>query len=166
MPEANRERAARIAARAIASVDEAIVVATSATRPSNEREEVMEKLESKTWLGRCVALQGMLGLVSHLSHIMQTVNTIPWELMVTQRDLYDKIVSMEASLREKTKTTDPRWSCTPPDPFPALGFPFFHEDPDPKHHPGVSRIQMLKSGTYMGQQLVVLIDDRNEGLTN
>ena len=113
-----------------------------------------------------MALQGLLGLVSHLSHIMQTVNTIPWELLATQREFYDTFVSMQESLREKPRTTDPRWTCTPPDPIPALAFPFFHEEPDPKHHPGVSRIQMLMSGTYMGHQLVVPIEDRNEGVTD
>jgi hypothetical protein len=33
----------------------------------------MQKLESTTWLGRVIALQGMLGLVSKMSLSMQTV---------------------------------------------------------------------------------------------
>jgi hypothetical protein len=41
----------------------------------------MEQLESTTWLGRVMALQGLLGLVSKMSLSMQTVNVIPWELM-------------------------------------------------------------------------------------
>ena len=61
-------------------VEEALVV-VSPQRPFLRREEIMEQLESTTWLGRVMALQGLLGLVSKMSLSMQTVNVIPWELM-------------------------------------------------------------------------------------
>ena len=87
----------------------------------------MEQLESTTWFGRVVALQGLLGLVSKLSLNMQKVNVIPWELMEKQREFYDKLVMMEAALREQSsRESDPRWRSTPPDPILASVFPFFH----------------------------------------
>jgi hypothetical protein len=75
-----------------------------------------------------------------MSLSMQTVNVIPWELMAEQKTFYDKLVVMEAVLREQPSESDPRWTNTPPDPIPAATFPFFREDPDPKHNLGVSRI--------------------------
>ena len=126
----------------------------------------MEKLESTTWLGRVIALQGLLELVSQMSLSMQTVNVIPWELMAEQQAFYDKLVSMEASLRQRPPESDPRWTIMHPDPIPAAVFPFFHEEPDPKNHPGVTRIQMLISGSYMGQELKVPEDDRRDGITD
>jgi hypothetical protein len=126
----------------------------------------MTKLESTTWLGRTIALQGLLGLVSKMSLIMQKVNSIPWELMEEQREFYDNLVRMEAALREKPRQSDPRWLSTPPDPIPASIFPFFHKEPDSKHHPGETRIQMLMAETYMGQALVVPDDERSEGATD
>ena len=162
--EGSREAAARIAARAVASIDEALVD-VSPQRPSLRRDDVMEKLESTTWLGRVIALQGLLGLVSEMSLSMQTVNVIPWELMTKQRDFYDKLIVMQGALRERPSESDPRWSSTPVDPIPAAIFPFFHEEPDKKNYPGLSRIQMLMSGTYMGQALKVPEADRREGIT-
>ncbi len=113
-------------------VVEAATLATSASRPSINREDAMEKLASTTWLGRVLALQGLLGIVSKMSLYMHTFNVVPWELMSEQRDFYDKVVSMQPALREQPKETDPRWRSTPPDPIPASVFPFFHEEPDPK----------------------------------
>jgi len=63
------------------------------------REDVMEQLQSTTWFGRFVALQGLLGLVGKMSLNMQKVNFILWELMEGQREFYDKLVMMEAALR-------------------------------------------------------------------
>jgi hypothetical protein len=60
----------------------------------------MEQLKSTTWLGMVVTLQCLLGRVSKMSLNMQKVNVIPWELMEEQRELYDKLVMMEAALRE------------------------------------------------------------------
>ena len=74
---------------------------------------------------------------------MQKVDVIPWELMEEQREFYDKLVMMEAALRQQPRESDPRWMSTPPDPIPAYIFPFFHREPDPKQHPGQTRIQML-----------------------
>ena len=87
---------------------------------------------------------------------------MPWELMARQRDFYDKLVVMEAGLEEQAKKSDHGWSCTPPSPNPSNMFPFFNEEPDPKHHPGVSRILMLVSGSYMGEKLIVPKDNRGE----
>ena len=85
----------------------------------------MEQLQSTTWFGRVVALQGLLGLVSKMSLTMQKVNVIPWELMDKQREFYDKLVMMEAALREQpSRESDPRWRSPPPDPIPASVFPF------------------------------------------
>jgi hypothetical protein len=84
--------------------------------------------------------------------------------MGEQHEFYDKIVAMHKTLREQPKEFDPRWSSTPLDPIPASIFPFFHEEPDQKHHQGVSRIQMLMSGTYMGQELKVPEADRRDGI--
>ncbi len=117
------------------------------------REDVMEQLESTTWLGRVVALQGLLRLVCKMSLTMQTVNVIPWGLMRDQHDFYDKIVAIHKVLRGQPKESDPRWRSTPLDPIPASHFLYFHEEPDQTHQPGVSRIHMLMSGTYMGQEL-------------
>ena len=97
---------------------------------------------------------------------MQKVNVIPWELMREQRELYDRIVFMEAALRDRPKETDPRWSVVPHDPFPVSVFPFFHEKPDPVRHPGLSRVQMLLAGTYMGRDLKVPEEERAEGATD
>jgi hypothetical protein len=120
-------------------VEEALV-ATSAQRPTLNRPEVMEKLKSTAWLGRVIALQGLLKLVSKMSLTMQTVNVVPWELMQEQREFFNNIVAMEAALRDRPKDTDPRWSTVPPTPFPPAIFPFFHEEPDPKNYPGQSRV--------------------------
>ncbi len=92
------ERAARIISRARDSVEEALV-ATYTQRPSLKRPEVMGKLTSAAWIGRVVALQGLLRLISKMSLQMQKVNVIPWELMREQREFFDKIVLMEAALR-------------------------------------------------------------------
>jgi hypothetical protein len=75
--------------------------------------------------------------------------------MAEQREFYDKLTVMQKALRKQPHESDPRWSSTPPDPIPAVVFPFFHGEPDPKHHPGVTRLQMLMSRTYMGQKLKV-----------
>jgi len=152
----------RITARARVSVEEAFV-ANSSQRPYLNRPEVMEKLKSTAWLGRVIALQGLLRLVSKMSLAMQTVNVVPWELMQDQREFYDKLVVMEAALRDRPKDTDPRWGTVPPSPFPQNIFPFFHEEPDPKNYPGQTRVQMLLAGTYMGHALTILEDERAEG---
>ncbi len=69
----------------------------------------MEQLKSTTWLGRFVALQGLLGLLNKMSLNMQKVKIIPWELMEEQREFYDKLVVMEAALREQpSRESDPR----------------------------------------------------------
>ncbi len=76
--------------------------------------------------------------------------------MEEQREFYDKLVMMEAALREQpSRESDPRWMSTPPDPIPASVFHVFHKEPDPKHHPGQTRIQMIIARNYMGQELVV-----------
>jgi hypothetical protein len=75
--------------------------------------------------------------------------------MTEQRDFYNKLILMQEALRDQPSESHPRWSSTPPDPIPVVVFPFFHEEPDKKNHHGVSRIQMLMSGTYMGQELKV-----------
>jgi hypothetical protein len=126
----------------------------------------MEKLQSTTWLGRVIALQGLLELVSKMSLSMQTLNVIPLELMTKQRDFYDKLILMHEALRDRPLESDPRWNCTPRDPIPAAVFPFFHEEPDKKNHPSLSRINMFMSGTYMGQDLKVPEVDRREGITD
>jgi hypothetical protein len=100
----------------------------------------MKKLKSTEWLGRVIALQGLLKLVGNMSLEMQTVNVVPWELMDEQRAFYDKLVVSEAALRNRPKDMDPRWSMVPPSPFPPTIFPFFHEDPDPKYYPRQSRV--------------------------
>jgi hypothetical protein len=61
-----KERAARITTRAI-EVVEAVIIATSTSRPSLNREDVILKLASTNCLGRVVALQGLLGIVSKIS---------------------------------------------------------------------------------------------------
>ena len=91
---------------------------------------------------------------------MQNVNVIPWVLMPKQNEFYDKLMAMYATLRDKPSEFDPRWSSTPPDSIPAAVFLFFHEEPDKKNHHRVSRIHMLMSGTYMGQELKVPEADR------
>ena len=53
-----------------------------------------------------------------------------------------------------------------PGPIPAAIFPFFYEEPDPKHHPGLSRIEMLMSGSCMGQELKVPEADRRDIITD
>ncbi len=101
---------------------EVVILATSATSPSINQENVIDKLASTTWLGRVVALHGLLGIVSKMSLSMQTVNFVPLELMSEQRDFYDKAVSMQSALRGQPKETDPRWRSTPP--YPSQGLPF------------------------------------------
>ena len=97
----------------------------------------MEQLQSTTWFGRVVALQGLLGLVNKMSLNMQKVNVIHWEMTEEQREFYDNLVMMEAALREPpSRESDPRWMNTPPDSIPASVFLFSHKEPDPKHHPG------------------------------
>jgi hypothetical protein len=162
--EGSREAAERIAAGVVVSVAEGLVV-VSPQRPSLRRDDGMEQLESTTWLGRGIALQGLLELVSKMSLSMQTVNVIPWELMTKQCKFYDKLVAMHAAIRDQPSESDPRWSSTPSDPIPVAVFPFFHEEPDKKTHPGVSRINMLMSETYMGQELKMPEADRREGIT-
>ena len=125
----------------------------------------MEYLKSTTWLGRAIALQGLLELVSKMSPSMQIVNVIPWELMTEQNEFYDKLVAMQADLRDQPSESDARWISTPPDPIPAAIFPFFHKEPD-KNYPGVSRINMLMSGTCIGQEFKVPEADRREGITD
>ncbi len=105
--EGSREVAARITARAVASLEEARV-AVSPQRSSLRREEVMEHLEFTTWLGRVIALQGLLGLVSKISLSMQSVNVIQWELMAEQHKFYDKLVAMHSALRDQPSECDPR----------------------------------------------------------
>jgi len=61
-----KERAVRITTRAI-EVVEAVIIATSTSRPSLNREDVILKLASTNCLGRVVALQGLLGIVSKIS---------------------------------------------------------------------------------------------------
>jgi len=94
---------------------------------------------------------------------MQTVNVIPWKLMGEQHDCYYNSVAMYEALREQPQESDPIWSSTPHDPIPASVLPFFYEEPDQKHHPSESRIRMLMSGTYMGQELKVPEADRRDG---
>ncbi len=77
------------------------LAATSAQRPTLNRPEVMEKLKSTTWLGRVIALQGLLRPVSKMSLAMQKVDAVPWELMDEQREFHDRLVLMEAPLRDK-----------------------------------------------------------------
>ena len=105
--EGSREAAARIAAKFDACVEEALVV-VSPQRPFLRREEVIEQLESTTWLGKVIALQGLLGLVSKMSLYMQTVNVIPWELMKEQHDFFDKLTVMHEALRDRPPESDPR----------------------------------------------------------
>jgi len=144
-------------------VEEAALAQTSL---SANGEDVKEQLQSTTWFGRVVTLQGLLGLFSKMRLFMQKINGIPWELMEEQREFYDKLMTMEAALWEQpSRESDPRWRSNPPDPIPASVFPFFHREPDPKHHPGQTRIQMLIAEKYMGQDLVVPVDCRTEGVT-
>ncbi len=82
--------------------------------------------------------------------------------MKEQHDFYDKLIVIHAALRDRPPESDPRWRSTPPNPIPAAVFSFFHEEPDRKNYLGVSRIQMLMSGTYMGQELRVPVADRRE----
>ncbi len=97
---------------------------------------------------------------------MQKVKVIPRELMEEHREFYDKLVMIEAALREQPSIeSDPRWMSTPPDPIRASIFPFFHREHDPKPHPGQTRIQMLIVGNYMGKELVVPVDCRTEGIS-
>ena len=117
--EGSGEAAVNIASKAASCVEESLVP-DSPQLSSLRREEVMEHLESTTWLGRVTALQGLLGLVSKMSLTMQTVNLIPWELMGEQHDFYNKIVAMREVLRDKPLESDPRWCSTPRDPIPAL----------------------------------------------
>ena len=85
--------------------------------------------------------------------------------MREQRAFYDMIILMEAALRDRPKETDPRWSAVPLDLFLAFVFPYFHEEPDPKKHPGLSWVRMLIAGTYMGQALKVPEEESSEGAT-
>jgi hypothetical protein len=77
-------------------------------RPSYNHEEVMEKLLCTCWLGRVIALQGLLHVVNKMSLLMQIVNVVPWELMAEHRAFYDTIVAMEAALRKQPKESDTR----------------------------------------------------------
>ncbi len=98
---------------------------------------------------------------------MQTMNVVPCELiMQEQRDFYDKLAGMEEALRDRPKDTDPRWTTVPPSPFSLTIFPFYHEEPDPKNYPGQSRVHVLLAGTYMGQTLTVLAEERAEGASD
>ncbi len=161
-----REAAERIAA-SLEATGEAVVIALSPHRPSFRQEEVIVLLESTTWLGRTVALQGLLEPMSKMSVSMQIVNVLPWELMAEQQAFYDKLVFMEAAFWEPdSPETDSRWSSTMPDPIPAKVFPFFHEELDLKHHPSETQIQMLMRGTYTGQQPKVPDEDRRDGITD
>ena len=137
-------------ARARASVEETFVV-KSAQRPTLNRPEVMERLKSSAWLGRVIALQGLLKLVNMTSLSLQIVNVVSWEFMDEQRQLYNKIVLMEEALRNRSKDMDPRWTIAPPSLFPPTVFPFFHEEPEPKNHPWQSQVQILFAGAYMRQ---------------
>jgi hypothetical protein len=95
-------------------------------RPPSNREDIMEQLKSTTLLNKVVALQGLLGLVSKMSLNMQKVNVIPWELMEEQREFFDKLVLMEAALREQPAwESDPLWMRIPPDHIPASIFPLY-----------------------------------------
>ena len=164
LAEAAQERAAKIEARAVGNLVEG-TTSTSATRPSYNREEAMQKLKCTTWLGKVIALQSLLDLVSQMSFLMQKANVVPWELTVEQRKFYENIVRMHAALRKQPKESDPRWMSTPPEPIPASIFPFFHQEPDRNHHPRHSHIQMLISGTYTGMKFVVPENDIREGAT-
>ncbi len=77
---------------------EEALVATSAQCPSLNRPEVMEKLKSTAWLGRVIALQGLLRLVIKMSLLMQTVNVVPRENMQEKREFYNKLMFMDAAL--------------------------------------------------------------------
>ncbi len=85
--------------------------------------------------------------------------------MHEQREIYDKLVVMEAALRDRPKNTDSRWSTVPPTPFPPTIFPFLNDEPDSKNHPRQPRVQMLLARTYMGQALTVPVEERAEGAT-
>jgi hypothetical protein len=67
-----------------------------------------------------------------------------------EKEFFDMLVRMHADLRDRPKDEDPGWSTSPPSPFPATIFPIFHEDPDPKNHHGMLRVQMFLAGRYMG----------------
>ncbi len=145
---------------------EAAVIALSPHRPSFRREEVMVLLESTTWLGRTVALHGLLQLVSKVILSVQTINVIPLELMAEQHAFYDKLVLWRQlcgspTLGSPTPARAARFRTL----FRLRFYPFFHEEPDPKHHPIEIRIQMLMRGTYTNQQLKVPDEDRREGIT-
>ena len=43
-----------------------------------------------------------------MSLSMQSVNVIPWELMTEQQSFYDKLVVMEAHVREQPPGSNPR----------------------------------------------------------
>ena len=66
LAKAAQERDARIETRVVDNLDEG-TASTSATRPTYNREEIMQKLKCTTWLGRVIALRGLLGLVSRMS---------------------------------------------------------------------------------------------------
>ncbi len=85
----------------------------------------MEKRTSIGWLGKVVALQGLLVIASKISLSMHIAYVIPWELMFEQSKFYDMFVSMQPALRDQPKETDPRWRATPLDPIPVSVFSFF-----------------------------------------
>jgi len=121
----------------------------------------MEQLKFTTWLSMVIALQGLLGLVCKTSLNMQIVNVFPWGLMEEQREFYDKLVNVEDALREQpSRESDPWWMSTPPDPISVFIFPFFHREPDPKHHLGQTRIHMLIARNYLSHELVLPVECR------
>jgi hypothetical protein len=60
----------------------------------------MEKLKFTACLGSVIALQGLLRLVGMTILTMPNDNVVPWELMQERRELYAKLVVMEANLRD------------------------------------------------------------------
>ena len=99
--------AERITARVRASAKEALE-ATSPQRPTVNRPEVIDKLKCTAWLGIVVAIQVLLQLVKNMSLTMKTVNAMPLELMQEQRELYDKLVLIEAvfGIDQRTRNLD------------------------------------------------------------
>jgi hypothetical protein len=156
------ERANTRIAHARASVEEALE-ATPSQRLTLDGPEVTEKLMSTAWLGRVIALQGILRLVSKTSLSMRTLNVVQWELMQEEYNLYDKLVLVEAAFQGQPKETDSRWSTIPLDPFPSSILSCLHEEQDPKNFPGMTRVKRLLLGTCMGQVLKVPKKERADG---
>jgi hypothetical protein len=116
--------------------------------------EMLENMRKFDWVGRIVALQGLLRLCMDLSLKMQAVNVIPWELVEAQSAFKATIDSIARGLDPDTYSAEFMGN-----PIPKEVFPFMHERADAQGQFLGTWHEMLLSGEFMGQTLTV--DERD-----